>query len=112
MGREAEVAVKLDEALEVESVAGVERGVVVAAEKAEGGEADDGVRLLGDEGVGDAGEPLLGARERDEDVCEDGGGARTAIWTVPVRKGETVTLHANGAAVGCKTQFIYFGVKE
>ncbi|MBQ6142428.1 MAG: hypothetical protein IJI54_14225, partial [Kiritimatiellae bacterium] len=40
------------------------------------------------------------------------GGSRTAIWTVPVRKGETVTLHANGAAVGYKTQFIYFGVKE
>ena len=40
------------------------------------------------------------------------GGARTAVWTVPVRKDETVTLHANGAAVGYKTQFIYFGVKE
>jgi hypothetical protein len=40
------------------------------------------------------------------------GGSRTAIWTVPVRKDETVTLHANGAAVGYKTQFVYFGVKE
>ncbi|MBQ9727605.1 MAG: hypothetical protein IJV65_08900, partial [Kiritimatiellae bacterium] len=40
------------------------------------------------------------------------GGARTAVWTVPVRKGETVTLHANGAALGYKTQFIYFGVPE
>ena len=40
------------------------------------------------------------------------GGSRTPIWTVPVRKGETVTLHANGAALGYKTQFIYFGVPE
>ena len=40
------------------------------------------------------------------------GGSRTAVWTVPVRKGEKVTLHANGVTVGYKTQFIYFGVKE
>ena len=40
------------------------------------------------------------------------GGSRTAVWTVPVRKGEVVTLHANGVTVGYKTQFIYFGVKE
>jgi len=40
------------------------------------------------------------------------GGSRTAIWTVPVRKGETVTLEVRGINVGYKTQFIYFGVKE
>ena len=40
------------------------------------------------------------------------GASRTAVWTVPVRKGEVVTLHANGVTVGYKTQFIYFGVKE
>ena len=40
------------------------------------------------------------------------GGSRTAVWTVPVRKGEKVTLHANGVSIGYKVQFIYFGVKE
>ncbi|MBR3221944.1 MAG: hypothetical protein IKF72_06870, partial [Kiritimatiellae bacterium] len=40
------------------------------------------------------------------------GSSRTAVWTVPVRKGEVVTLHANGVTVGYKTQFVYFGVKE
>ncbi|MBR1609134.1 MAG: right-handed parallel beta-helix repeat-containing protein, partial [Kiritimatiellae bacterium] len=40
------------------------------------------------------------------------GGPRTAVWTVPVRKGEAVTLHANGGSVGYKAQFVYFGVKE
>ena len=40
------------------------------------------------------------------------GSSRTAVWTVPVREGEVVTLHANGVTVGYKTQFIYFGVKE
>jgi len=40
------------------------------------------------------------------------GGSRTAVWTVPVRKGEKVTLHANGVSLGYKVQFIYFGVKE
>ena len=40
------------------------------------------------------------------------GAARTAVWTVPVRAGETATLHVNGFTVGYKTQFIYFGVKE
>ena len=40
------------------------------------------------------------------------GGSRTPIWTVPVRKGETVTLEARGISIGYKVQFIYFGVKE
>jgi hypothetical protein len=40
------------------------------------------------------------------------GGSRTAVWTVPVREGEKVTLHANGVSLGYKVQFIYFGVKE
>jgi hypothetical protein len=40
------------------------------------------------------------------------GGARTPVWTVPVRQGETVTLRADGISIGYKTQFIYFGVKE
>ncbi len=38
-------------------------------------------------------------------------GSRTPIWTVPVKKGETVTLSSN-FTIGYKTQFIYFGVKE
>ena len=38
-------------------------------------------------------------------------GARTPIWTVPVKKGETVTLSTN-FTIGYKIQFIYFGVKE
>ena len=40
------------------------------------------------------------------------GSARTPVWTVPVRKGEVVTLHANGLTLGYKIQFVYFGVKE
>ena len=40
------------------------------------------------------------------------GAARTPVWTVPVRKGEVVTLHANGLTLGYKIQFVYFGVKE
>ena len=40
------------------------------------------------------------------------GGPRTVVWTVPVRKSEVVTLHANGVTIDYKTQFIYFGVKE
>ena len=38
-------------------------------------------------------------------------GARTPIWTVPVKKGETVTLSSN-FTIGYKVQFIYFGVKD
>ena len=40
------------------------------------------------------------------------GGSRTPIWTVPVRKGEKVTLEARGISIGYMVQFVYFGVKE
>ena len=39
-------------------------------------------------------------------------GSRTPIWTVPVRKGEKVTLEARGISIGYMVQFVYFGVKE
>ncbi len=55
---------------------------------------------------------MVGSLEVTPLAAIGAGGARTPIWTVPVRKGETVTLESRGLNLGYKTQFIYFGVKE
>ena len=69
--REAEVVMDLDEALQIKSVAGIEGGIVVAAEQSEGRQPDDGIRLFGQELVWDVVDSFLGIRKRNKDVGED-----------------------------------------
>ena len=60
MGGETEVTVDLDQALDEESVAGIEGGIVVAAEEAEGGEPDGRGDVLRRQHGGRGGEALFG----------------------------------------------------
>ena len=55
---------------------------------------------------------MVGSLEVTPLAAIGNGGSRTAIWTVPVRKDETVVLSVSGITIGYKTQFVYFGVKE
>ena len=71
VGRQAEVAMDLEQTLQEKPVAGVEGGIVVAAEQPEGRQAHDGVRLFRQDLVRDAVDPTFCVREGDENVGED-----------------------------------------